>query len=105
LSRFAILHHDGTYVAWSIEEARPLTTGVMRDAAVSRLTSSGVGETEAEELAMEAGKWGSSIPNPRNPQTRMTASETIEGNGAGAFGEEVDIDQLFRHLFIDKKPI
>lgn len=105
MSRFAVLQHAGAYVAWSIEEARPLTTGVGRDAAMSRLLSSNVDRADAETFCSDAEEWGSSIANPRDPKARMTAGEAIEANAAGAFGEEVDIDQLFRHLFVDKKPI
>jgi hypothetical protein len=35
----------------------------------------------------------------------MSASEAIEDNAAGAFGEEVPVEEIFAHLLLHRRPL
>lgn len=104
MTDLAVIHHKGVYAPWSTDQARPLATG--GDAAVVRsfLISRDVTEEDADLMIDNATRHGSSLPRAGSASF-ATASEVLEDNAAGAFGEEVPIEDIFRYLLIDRKPV
>lgn len=98
----AAIHHRGRFAAWSVIEARPLTTGTDRAGAMRGLTSKGVHPDAASAMMDLAEIHGSSVPTATG---HASASEVLEANEAGAFGEEVPMDDVFRFILIDGKPL
>lgn len=102
-SQAAVIHHSGVFCIWSLAQARPLGTGEDRASAIRRLKAQGVDDHEADRMVADAATHGSSVASPTG--TFASASEVIEDNEAGAFGEEVPMDDIFRHLLVDRRPL
>ncbi len=102
-NKYALIHHDSTYAVWSLDDKRPYTTGSNRKDAIEVLMTKGVDKKTAGSMAKAAKEWGSSVPHPNNDSRYMSASQLMEGNRAGAFLEEVGLEQLFRHILIERK--
>jgi hypothetical protein len=103
MSAVAAIHHSGVFVPWSIDEGRPLATGSGPDDVVAELTRRGASEDEARAMVDRARAHGSSITSPDGRP--MSASEAIEDNAAGAFGEEVPVEEIFAHLLLHRRPL
>ncbi len=99
----AVIHHSGSFCVWSLAQSRPLTTGEDRTSVLGRLRKQGIDEENAERMLRDASIHGSSVPSEGGGFA--SASEVIEDNEAGAFGEEIPMDDIFRHLLIDRRPL
>lgn len=99
----AVIHHSGYFCIWSLAQSRPLTTGGDRASTLARLRAQNLDAESAERMLDDASSHGSSVRSSDGGYA--TASEVIEGNEAGAFGEEVPMDDIFRHLLIDRRPL
>ena len=104
IDEVAIIHHDGAYALWSLVDDSPLTTGLSHDDAKTKLVQHGFDETTLLKVLDDARKHGSSVPAP-GYYPYKTASDVIEGNRGGAFGEEVPGVQMFRHILIERAPL
>lgn len=100
----AVLHHDGAYAIWSLVDSLPLTTGLPREQASEILTQHGFDEVSVLDTLETSRKHGSSVKS-NGYYPFKTASDIIEENRGGAFGEEVPGSQMFRHLLIERLPL
>lgn len=100
----AVIHHDGSYAIWSLVDSRPITTGMPRAEASEALVKEGLQEHEILEKLENARQHGSSVSGVEYYPFK-TASDVIEENCGGAFGEEVPGIQMFNHLLIECAPL
>lgn len=103
MSAVAAIHHSGVFAPWSIDEARPLATGSGPEDVVLLLKQRGVSENEARDMIARARLHGSSATTFDGRP--MSASEAMEDNAAGAFGEEVPVEEIFAHLLVHRRPL
>lgn len=99
----AVIHHSGVFVPWSVDEGRPLTTGSDAEATMTELERRGASPDEARGMVARARLHGSSIV--ASDGRAISASEAMEDNAAGAFGEEVPVEEIFAHLLIHRRPL
>lgn len=100
----AVIHYQGVFAPWSTSENRPLATGTGPNPVRSLLMARGFTESEANLALETAVHHGSTEPSRLEGQF-MSASELMEDNAAGAFGEDVPVEEIFRYLLIDKRPL